>query len=459
MASGAWKDWEGQVVDGQFPLRRFLGCGERSAVFLTQHGGSQPRNAAIKLVRVDAENPYLELSRWERAARLSHPNLVRFFQTGIFQTADAGLLYAVMEYGEENLADVLRDRSLTEGEAREMLGPVLDALAYIHGEGFVHGHIKPSNILAVADQVKISGDGICRVGESGGVRRNPSPYDPPERQNGGISPAADVWSLGMTLVEALTQRLPSDGTANQERVLLEALPAGFVDIARGCLQADPRRRVTVAEIAARVRSTSPAPGEGSAAVAHAVSRWWRYAVPATAAVGLALAAVLAGPRILHRGPSATAEAPKLAAAVTERRVEPPTGQIAEKASGEERPPGGTASPVPARSGLAPKGKGSASSGQVVHRVLPDVPRQARDTIRGTVRVSVRASVDPSGSVVGARLDSPGPSRYLAGLTLEAARRWRFQPPTSHGRGVPSEWILRFELTRKETNVRPVQVSP
>ncbi|HUI53865.1 MAG TPA: TonB family protein [Bryobacteraceae bacterium] len=457
--AGAWKDWEGQVVDGRFPLRRFLGSGERSAVFLTQYGDSQPQNAAIKLFQIDSEDPEIELARWKRAARLSHPSLLRFFQTGTFQTADAGLLYVVMEYGEENLADVLRDRPLTEVEAREMLEPVLDALAYLHGEGFVHGHLKPSNILAVADHLKISNDAVCKVGEACGRLRHPSVYDPPEFLDSGFSPAADVWSLGMTLVEALTQRLPSNGTAKYEPVLPETLPEAFVDIARQCLQMNPRERAAVADIAARVRHTSAMPAERGAAAPQAVSQSRRYVAPIAVVAGLALVVVLAGPRLLRRTPPTTSEQPTAPAVAAQTHAEPANGQVVEKTSGETRGAAGAVSPPTSRSGAAPAVKSKASAGRVVHEVLPDVPRQARDTIHGTVKVAVRARVDLSGHVVSAHLDSPGPSKYLAARTLEAARKWEFRPPKFQGGDISSEWILRFELTRTSTIVHPTQVSP
>ena len=53
-----------------------------------------------------------------------------------------------MEATEEDLSQILPQRRLTPEEAREMLGPVLDALSYLHGKGFAHGAIKPANIMA-----------------------------------------------------------------------------------------------------------------------------------------------------------------------------------------------------------------------------------------------------------------------------------------------------------------------
>ena len=74
-----------------------------------------------------------------------------------------------------------------------------------------------------------------------------------------MSPASDVWSLGMTLVEALTQSPPVWKEAEQaEPVLPETLPEPFFDIASHCLRRNPHRRWTVAEIAARLQQPSSA---------------------------------------------------------------------------------------------------------------------------------------------------------------------------------------------------------
>jgi len=58
-------------------------------------------------------------------------------------------------------------------------------------------------------------------------------------------------------------------------------------------------------------------------------------------------------------------------------------------------------------------------GEVLNEILPDVSQKARDTIRGRVRVRVKVHVDSSGDLAGAELDSPGPSKYFAGLALQA----------------------------------------
>jgi eukaryotic-like serine/threonine-protein kinase len=249
----ALKKWEGQTVEGTFPLRQYLGGSDHSAVFLTESGSGDPQKAVIKLFPCDLATADMQLSNWESAGRLSHPNLLRLFRSGRCRIDGNDLLYLVMEYAEEDLSQILPQRALTPEETRDMLGPVLDALEYLHGRGFVHGDLKPANILATGDHLKLSSDRSSRIGESQGLSRKAGAYDPPEAISGMLTPAADVWSLGTTLVEVLTQHLPEWQPApNRELLVPVNLPAPFLEIARECLRLEPHRRISVADIAARM---------------------------------------------------------------------------------------------------------------------------------------------------------------------------------------------------------------
>src|SRR5258708_22697872 len=233
-----WKAWEGRVVDGAFDLRQYLSGEENRAVFLTEYGEGDRQRAVIKLVLGSPHSTERELRRWLLASKLSHPHLLRIFRTGRCQMDDASLSYVVMEYAEENLAQVVPGRPLSPMEAHEMLEPTLSALAYIHGQGFVHGHLKPSNILGVDGSLRISSDGLCPIEEPDSV--TPETYSAPEIATAGVSPAADVWSLGAILVDALSQRMPAwRGARLQELILPEAIPPPFDGIARKGRRARP----------------------------------------------------------------------------------------------------------------------------------------------------------------------------------------------------------------------------
>ncbi|MGB9361070.1 MAG: hypothetical protein WCA99_05685, partial [Candidatus Sulfotelmatobacter sp.] len=103
------KQWEGRLIDSKFPLQKLLAGSARSAVFLTERNADGFQKAAIKLIPAEscsAENLKEEdqLFRWADIAKLSHPNLIRLFESGRCQIDGTNLLYVVMEYAEEDLA-------------------------------------------------------------------------------------------------------------------------------------------------------------------------------------------------------------------------------------------------------------------------------------------------------------------------------------------------------------------
>jgi len=456
------KHWEAQLVEGKFHLQQYLGGSDHSSVFLKERGEREPRQAAIKLIPADPRSAELQLSRWQLAANLFHPNLIRLFEMGRCHVGNQEKLYVVMEYAAENLSQVLLDRPLTSAETRDMLRPALEVLAYLHGRNLVHGHIKPGNIMAIDDRLKISSDGICGVSALSADRGQPDVYDAPETVGAGKSPAGDVWSLGVTLVEVLTQHLPRWERTDQEGPSLpETLPTPFVDIVRHCLRRDPRLRCTVADIAALLQPPSSVrPTRVSAKPGKALGKW-RYIVSAIAAV-VAVAVLLAAPRLVHKRPETgrTSSVASEQPTPKRKREKSQTGQPAGKITDRQVPSDGGASAAPIRpTGATNTHAGSVVRGEVAHQVLPDMPQEARDSIRGTVRVSIRVQVDSSGSVVGTSLDSPGPSKYFANLAADASRRWKFAPPRVDGQNAPSEWTLRFEFTQTETKVTPVQTAP
>jgi TonB family protein len=268
--SDSWKQCEGEVIDGRFRLIEHLGGSNHSVVFLTERGDGQPQKAAIKFVQADPANADRQLSRWKQAAQLSHPNLIKLFENGRCHLAGMDLLYVVMEFAAENLAEFLPQRALSPAETRDMLEPFLETLTYLHAKGMLHGRIKPGNILAIDDQLKLSSDSVCRIAEAP-LGTKADVYTPPEASEGENSPAGDVWALGITVVETLTQRTPERTglPADAEGLSVpDSVPQPFLDIVRHCLLADPRRRWSVSEISTRLNAPAkpPAPSVSATTV-------------------------------------------------------------------------------------------------------------------------------------------------------------------------------------------------
>jgi len=95
----------------------------------------------------------------------------------------------------------------------------------------------------------------------------------------------------------------------------------------------------------------------------------------------------------------------------------------------------------------------------MNQILPDIIPSAMKTINGTLRVTVQLEVNASGAVTSVALLSPGPSKYFAGKSLEAARHWKFKPAQVDGNAAPSTWILEFQYTQTGIHVVPRQFAP
>jgi TonB family protein len=459
-----WKHWEGEVINGEFHLRQFLGGSDHSAVFITERSQGNPQKAAIKLIPADPYNADRQLSRWAIAAKLSHPNLLGLFQMGRCQMGDRRLLYLVMEYAQEDLSQVLPHRAITSAELEEMLPPLVGALSFVHAKGLVHSQVKPSNIMAVDDRLRLSSDGLRATGEPFLGPRKRSIYDPPEIIDGNVSAAGDVWSLGVTLVQALTQQLPLwSGTQEDALVLPQAMPPQYIDLVRPCLCRDPSRRWTIAEVAARVKSGFALAPELIPVARQNGSTSRRYVVPIAAIVIAGL--IIAGVKLNSRHPqsqqiSSTTPAPQQTESQPDQTAIVPKSREAASTAKQGKVSRPATPAEPLESTPQPKtSTGSVIKGGVIEQVLPNVPSSASDTITGTVRVRVRIAVDSTGNVTDATLDSTGPSKYFANQALRAARRWKFKPPQKDGMDVASEWLLNFSFKKTSNTVSPVEVSP
>lgn len=425
----AWKAWEGRVVDEKYPLRQWLGGSDRNAVFLTDRPGKPSEKAAIKLMDSNGDGDR-EVARLRTATKLSHPHLLSIYDAGRCAMDGTSLVFAVMEFADEDLSQILPQRALNAAEVSDMLPPVLDGLAYLHNNGLVHSRIKPSNVLAAGEQLKLSADQITPAGGPAPARRGVGVYDAPEVASGTISPAADIWSLGVTIITALTQQANPAAGAQDDPGQPGNLPEPFRSIARECLHIDPQRRCSLDAIRARLQGecrSVPAEPEPVLLGERDSNRLPVFVIPLVLVV-LALAAW----GLFHsRGRDSSAQNSETA---SQPSVQPP--------------PAVTAAPKPSPSAApAPTKRAKGAGWAVVHQVMPDVPQSAKNTIRGTIKISVRVEVDSSGKVTSARLKSAGPSKYFAGRAQKAAEQWQFSPPEANGQSAKSAWLIQYRFRR------------
>lgn len=472
--SELWTRWQGHVINALLPLGRCIGCSDHSGVFLTEFPAHGSSSVAIKLVPASRALAESLLPRWKRAGGLAHPHLLRMWEWGGCQLDGLPHLYAVMEYADQTLAQVLLGRALTETEARAMLPPILDALAFLHGRGLVQGELKPANILVVGDQLKLASDTIRRVGEGAIGTSAPAASDPSERGHASSCATDDIWALGASVFEALTRRAPSPSGEPGRAV---ALPADFYpafrDIVARCLSGNPQCRPSVAELLAWARGqsvgsmpvatmapTALGPSEPRAPESTP-SRAEPLQAPAAAAASAASMAASARPRALYAAllgalvilalgwtgahlfrTGRTTASPRLA-------VQSP-GESPSRISGSA-----TSEPVKLRARVSATAASPVThvrservtSPSALHEVIPDVPRSARRTIHGHIKVWVRVLVDRDGSVRSAVTDLAGPSRYFQRLAIQAAKKWMFPPVDAPAR---RRMQVRFDFSRDGT---------
>ena len=510
--SEAWSRWQGRLINATYPLGRYLGSSDHSGVFLTTSTAGGPADVAIKLVPTNRALAELLLPRWKRAGGLAHPNLLPLVQWGGTQLEGLPYLYALMEYADQTLAELLVHRALTDDEAREMLLPILEALAFLHGQDLVQGQLKPTNILVIGEQLKLSSDTVRRLNEGAISTHAPTPYDPPEARQGSTSPAGDVWALGVTLFEALTRRLPSGLGEPGEAPLLPAdFSPAFRDVVMRCLSPGAQDRPSIAELAAFARGQST-----ESPVAATIE------IPALTLPGPKTPESMA-PEPMTAAPAPVASMESEAVAIGPVTAEPvtPEPMAAEPmtpvparqatlpaqaapadggAAGADESPqprsllvptlgvlltlalvwagvrlfGGHRAPAlfpppvqapaapapapaveagaPASSLSTPQTSRSGAPPAAIHEVIPDVPQRALRTIRGHIKVWVRVIINPDGSVFAATADRAGSSRYFERLALEAAKKWTFPPADT-----PAQRFMqiRFDFSREGTTGRSV----
>lgn len=241
--------WEGLTVDGKFPLLERLDGGSQRCVFLTVRQGIN--TAGIRLVVADRAVQDSYLARWEGAKTLSCPSLLQLMESGRSSVRGSELAYVVVEKTETVLSGIIPGRALAPAKVKETLDPIVTALAYLHDKGLIHGSVKPSNIALVGDLWKLATDEMAGAGELGKLTRDLDTYDAPEAGAGRLTPASDVWSLGIIAIEAFAQKTPMwNRSMKGDLGVPDWLPQPFREIAQGCLRWDPEERISIGKIQA-----------------------------------------------------------------------------------------------------------------------------------------------------------------------------------------------------------------
>jgi hypothetical protein len=203
-----WNDYEGTTIAEVYPIEKLIRPEGRSAFFTTSNGTGVP--AVIRLIEsINDENEIL--NRWQTVADLKETHLITLKKFGQTVFEGTPLIYVLMESAEADLSGILKQRTLTPDETREIATSLVEALQALHASGIVHEHVEPSNVMATGELVKLRSDCI---------------RDAPEGAEGDALKKQDVHDLAVVLLQALTNRRSLDGIDGKR------LPAPFDQIIR-----------------------------------------------------------------------------------------------------------------------------------------------------------------------------------------------------------------------------------
>jgi serine/threonine-protein kinase len=265
---------------------------------------------------------------------VDHPRLVRTYETFVVEDPEHpalhGAVVLAMELAARSLQDVLATVTPPDPapDAARIIAEICEALVHVHAQGWVHGDLKPGNVLLMRDgSVRLADFGLAR--ELDGThayapRLGSSDYLPPEWWTERIGTegiatrtTADIWALGVTAHQLLTGGMfPFLGATSRARGaaarayaegreelrLADGLAPAWRAIIADCLARDHASRLehTAAALLPRIRAV----GDGGGAPAAGSLRsgaWWQRAWKGLAAGGVAVAATVTAALALPGG--------------------------------------------------------------------------------------------------------------------------------------------------------------
>lgn len=257
------------TVGGRYDVGELLGRGGMSSVYRADDT-LLGRTVAIKFFAEHADN-HTDAARNRSEVRvlasLNHPALVTVFDANLEAEPSA---YLVMEYVDgSTLHERLSAGPLTAGDAIGMLKELSEGLEVAHSAGVVHRDIKPSNVLLTSARggrvrAKLADFGIAHLADSTrltmpGSFMGTAAYLAPEQLNGDApAPSADIYSLALVVLEALTGERAFPGTAAQsasarivsDPPIPESVPVALRELLSSMTARSPEARPTAERVAA-----------------------------------------------------------------------------------------------------------------------------------------------------------------------------------------------------------------
>lgn len=261
----------GDILNGRYRILELLGHGAMSTVCKARDEVLQ-REVALKIFSPGSGDEGFE-ERQEAEMRLlagfDHPGLVHIYDAGVDNgTSGPPQAFLVMELvSGNNLRSVLAEGPLSLAETTHIGHALAGALVQVHGSGVIHRDIKPANILVSETPgpdriVKLADFGVARILEGSrltatGMTVGTAQYLSPEQALGRpLTPASDIYSLGLVLLECLTGRTEYPGTPiesaaarlHRAPVIPEQIHHPIAELLKSMTDLEPDNRPTAAEI-------------------------------------------------------------------------------------------------------------------------------------------------------------------------------------------------------------------
>ncbi|SEF25094.1 Serine/threonine protein kinase [Amycolatopsis pretoriensis] len=289
------------LLAGRYEVGRLVGSGGTARVYRAYDLRLQ-REVAVKIYDRDAValDQRRRLREMSIQGSITHPGVVALLDSG----TDHGRTYLVMQLVEgENLAERLLGGPMPVAEATALADGLAEALAHVHARRVVHRDLKPANVFLSADGPLIGDFGIAHALDTThitgtGVVPGTAAYLAPEQVGGErAGPPADVYALGLILLECVTGRREYPGTMVEAAMarltraprIPEGLPPSLAHTLRRMTRRDPADRPTAAEVRELLHAPVPARPWPAGRLGEALRR--HRAAPVGGGKGERLAAV------------------------------------------------------------------------------------------------------------------------------------------------------------------------
>ncbi len=250
---------EGDVVADQYEVKGCLAYGGIGWVFLAKDRRVGGRWVVLKGLQnpQDIDAHVTALVERQFLSELAHPSIVEIYNFVVHRGSDgtAGG-YIVMEYVGGRSLDVMLEQQAPEplpvGDAISYVVQILPALGYIHTLGLAYNDLKPANIMAGEDEVKLIDLGAVSALHSGGSLYGTPGYQAPEVTTTGPTVASDIFTVGRTLAALTLPGKPTDPLPTDSPIL-RRYPA-FARLLDRATAEDPARRFpSVAALSEQLR--------------------------------------------------------------------------------------------------------------------------------------------------------------------------------------------------------------